>query len=115
MGPGKEDDTQESNGTDCQDWHKDPSPPVLARDEEEETDYFPVPEVLLINGDMESPNNDAQLDADDEHEDVQGSSSSVYAMSAYPKVQPAFQVEQPYENGVDGATMCVTSQLSLEG
>ena len=37
---------------------------------------------------------------------------SVYAMSMYPGVQPAFQVEQPYENGQDSATMCVPSPSS---
>jgi hypothetical protein len=39
---------------------------------------------------------------------VQESARSVYAMSMYPGVGPAYQVEHPYENGQDSATMCVS-------
>jgi hypothetical protein len=46
---------------------------------------------------------DADADADDGPETAQ----SVYAMSMYPGVGPAYQVEHPYENGQDSATMCV--------
>ncbi|KAK3940506.1 Demethylmenaquinone methyltransferase [Diplogelasinospora grovesii] len=40
-------------------------------------------------------------------EDEPDETASVYAMSAYPRVSPAFRVEQPYENGnaLDSATI----------
>lgn len=50
---------------------------------------------------------EADADADEEPETAQ----SVYAMSMYPGVGPAYQVEHPYENGQDSATMCVPPPL----
>lgn len=44
-----------------------------------------------------------EADEDEEPRPAQ----SVYAMSMYPSVGPAYQVEHPYENGQDSATMCV--------
>lgn len=40
-----------------------------------------------------------------EASDEEPSSQSVCAMSMYPRVAPAFQVEQPFRNGNDSATM----------
>ncbi|KAM7199090.1 S-adenosyl-L-methionine-dependent methyltransferase [Naviculisporaceae sp. PSN 640] len=54
------------------------------------------------------------VDDDGDDEDVQASSASVYAVSTYPKVQPAYQVEQPYENGLDGATIDSSRTLYAE-
>jgi hypothetical protein len=51
---------------------------------------------------------DEDEDGDDEADEVQESARSVYAMSMYPGVGPAYQVEHPYENGQDSATMCVS-------
>lgn len=110
---------QVTNGTDCQDWHRDPSPPVPAadEDEQEETDCYTLPGGIILETKMaENTDNAAHtlhVDDGDDEADVQDSSASVYALSTYPKVQPAYQVEQPYENGLDGATMCVTLQLSI--
>lgn len=51
----------------------------------------------------------AAMEMDEEYEDEEPETTrSVYAMSTYPGVQAAFQVEYPYRNGLDSATMCVT-------
>lgn len=113
------DNRQVLNGTDCQDWSRDPSPPVPIADEEEEEEAGPytLPGGIVVETKMADDTDDAaqrlhaEDDGDEEH--VQASSASVYAASTYPKVQPAYQVEQPYENGLDGATMCVMLQLSI--
>jgi hypothetical protein len=61
-------------------------------DEDEDEDEDPIePDT--------NPDPDQDLDEDN--------ARSVYAMSTYPGVQPAYQVESPYGNGHDSATMCV--------
>jgi hypothetical protein len=49
---------------------------------------------------------EGQDGADDEYEEAENARSE-YAMSMYPGAQPGYQVEHPYENGQDSATMCV--------
>ncbi len=65
---------------------------------------------IEVDGDLEG---DDEGDEDEEDEDEE-SAQSVYAMSMYPGVRPAYQVEHPYESGQDSATMYVDiSHLSL--
>jgi hypothetical protein len=59
---------------------------------------------LEVDGD-----GDDEADTAGEDED---NARSVYAMSMYPGVQPAHQVEHPYENGHDSATMWVSPFLT---
>ncbi|KXX74955.1 Demethylmenaquinone methyltransferase [Madurella mycetomatis] len=66
---------------------------------------------IEIDEDLPSPESEAEAlkaddDCDDDEEEV-GDTGSVFAMSTYPSIQPAFQVEYPYQNGMDSDTMCV--------
>lgn len=56
-------------------------------------------------GGEEEEDGDEDDDGDDDGE--ADNTRSIYAMSLYPGVQPAYQVEHPYETGQDSATMCV--------
>jgi len=53
-------------------------------------------------------------DDDDEADDEPETARSVYAMSMYPGVGPAYQVEHPYENGQDSATIDSARTLYAE-
>ncbi|KAK4238948.1 S-adenosyl-L-methionine-dependent methyltransferase [Achaetomium macrosporum] len=59
---------------------------------------------------------DEDIDVDDpiEPDPDEDNARSVYAMSMYPGVQPAYQVEQPYENGHDSATISSSRTLYAE-
>ncbi|KAK3313830.1 S-adenosyl-L-methionine-dependent methyltransferase [Apodospora peruviana] len=100
---------QVSNGTDNKDWKRDPSPPQPAVDEEEDSPF--APGGLEVDIDINSPDLGNVLEVDG---DVQDSAASVYAMSSYPRMQPEYQVEQPFENGIDGATIDSSRTLYAE-
>jgi hypothetical protein len=83
-------------------------------------DSFLSPEVrALLEQDAEATGLEVDEDGDDEaDEEEEERAVSVYAMSMYPGVQPGYQVEHPYENGQDSATMCVaqvTADIETEG
>jgi hypothetical protein len=97
----------------------------LSTRQQQQTDTNPLevdesymsPEVraILAQG-AQSTGLEVDVDGDDEADTAaedEDNARSVYAMSMYPGVQPAHQVEHPYENGHDSATMCVASLLSL--
>jgi hypothetical protein len=72
-------------------------------------DSFLSPEVRLLlqrgaeTTGLEVDEADDEAGADEEEDHA----PSVYAMSMYPNIQPAYQVEHPYESGQDSATMYV--------
>lgn len=48
-----------------------------------------------------------EVDANDTTNGHDSSAVSTYGTSIYPRIQPAYQVEHPFENRPDSATMCV--------
>ncbi|GAB1320157.1 S-adenosyl-L-methionine-dependent methyltransferase [Madurella fahalii] len=72
-----------------------------------------------VDQDLPSPGSEAEaLEVDDDCDDDEGGgvadTGSVFAMSSYPGTQPAFQVEYPYQNGLDSDTIDSSRTLYAE-
>lgn len=94
----------------------DKTPPPCTFGEPIEVDTDPETEyrVVVVEGDRrvvlevdEDGDEDLEGNGHEEEEELPGHARSVYAMSTYPTVQPAHQVEYPFEYGMDAATMFV--------
>ncbi|KAK0748560.1 S-adenosyl-L-methionine-dependent methyltransferase [Apiosordaria backusii] len=102
------------------------NPTTYIFDEPIEVDTDPSPaeyRVVLVEGQREvvlevDEDGDVDLEGNSEgyyeEEEHPGYARSVYAMSTYPTVQPAHQVEYPYENGMDAATIDSSRTLYAE-
>ncbi|KAG7290900.1 hypothetical protein NEMBOFW57_000905 [Staphylotrichum longicolle] len=96
----------------------DPYTQTPAADPIEIEGSFLSPEVrALLEEGTEAIGLEVDEDGDDEADEAdeeEGQAGSVYAMSMYPGVQPGYQVEHPYENGQDSATIDSARTLYAE-
>lgn len=101
----------------------DKTPPPCTFGEPIEVDTDPETEyrVVVVEGDRrvvlevdEDGDEDLEGNGYEEEEERPGHARSVYAMSTYPTVQPAHQVEYPFEYGMDAATIDSSRTLYAE-